>query len=142
MKSKLLPGSEKRAMWLMAPSTEAYLYQMDDGSGRVVYLPNFPGNMGGPASYAGNGRLLNIEVEVNQYAASHGSAGDLILVDPAAYAWGERQDIEIGVSEHVAFLSNLLTWRFLFRGDGRSKINTYLTLQNGDTVSPFVFRAA
>lgn len=140
MKAKLLPGSEKRAFWMISPSMSAYLTQMNDKSGKVVYLPNFPSNQGGPASYPGNMAVLGLPVEVNQYASSQGTLGDIILVDPMAYAWGERQDLEIGVSEHVAFLSNELTWRFLFRGDGNSKINTYLTLANGDTVSPFVYR--
>lgn len=142
MKSKLLPGAEKRAMWMISPSTEAFLYQMTTGAGGLAYLPNFPGVAYGPASTTGNYQVLRIPIEINQYAAAHGSAADIILVDPFGYAWGERQDIEVAVSEHYAFVSNLLTWRFLFRGDGRSKLNTYLTLQNGDTVSPFVYRHA
>lgn len=140
MRSKLLPGAMKRSFWMISPSEYANILGMTDGTGKNMYLPNFPGNMGGQVSYPGEERLLGIPFEVSQYAAAHGTKGDINLIDPMGYAYAQRQDIEIAVSEHVGFLNNLLTWRALYRADGKARVNTYLTLANGDQVSPFICR--
>ena len=140
MIGKLLPESDGKAVWLLAPSTKATLPTMNDAGGRVVYLPIMPNMSGGPATVALPLMLDGKQVVVSQLPASKGTSGDLWLIDPEQYAFGLRQEIEIAVSEHVNFLSNQLTWRFIFRGDGQPRLNTYVTLQNGDTVSPMVYR--
>lgn len=138
---KLLPGVEDQSLWMFAPSMKAKLLQINDASSRNMWLPNITAPPSGPVAYGGSrNRFLDIDYEVGQYTASQGSKGDLTLIYPMGYAWGQREEIEIAVSEHYAFGSNLLTWRGLYRADGKSRINTYLTLANGDTVSPFVIR--
>jgi HK97 family phage major capsid protein len=115
--------------------------QMTDASGRVVYQPIWPNSTGGAATVRPPLGVLGLPVQVSQLAAASATKGDIQLIDPQQYAFGMRQELEIGVSEHVNFLSNQITYRFLFRGDGQSRINTYLTLQNGDQVSNFVYLA-
>lgn len=141
MAGKLLPESDNKSCWMLAPSTKGTLFTMNDASGRVVYLPIMPNTSGGPATTALPLMLDGKPVIVSQLPASNGTAGDLWLIDPEQYAFGLRQEIEIGVSEHVNFLSNQLTWRFIFRGDGQPRLNAAVTLQNGDQVSPFVYRS-
>lgn len=140
IEAKLLPESEGRAMWIGSPSVKSQMIQMNDASGRVVWIPNYPNPDEGPAQRPLSYRLTGKPFYVSQLPASSGTSKDLALIDPMAYILGLRQEIEVGVSEHVNFLSYQNTYRFIFRGDGGCPLNTYLTLQNGDTVSPFVYR--
>lgn len=136
--SHLIPEVEGEAIWIVPPSFKQNLYPMADASGRVVFLPNFPGTEGGPATVRPRMAVFGKLLFWSQLPPATATVGSVNLVIPSLYAFGMREEIEIGVSEHVAFTSNLLTWRFLFRGDGQSLLNTYLTLQNGDIVAPFV----
>jgi HK97 family phage major capsid protein len=136
----MLPELEGEAIWMVAPSFKKALYPMTDASGRVVFLPNFPGQDVGPAGIKPRMAVFGKSLFWSQLPASNGSKFDINLIIPSAYAFGHRENIEIGVSDQFAFTSNLLTWRFLFRGDGASLLNTSLTLQNGDVVAPFAYR--
>jgi len=52
---------------------------------------------------------------------------------------GDRMMLEVAASEHVNFLKNQMTWRFVERIDGRPWLDNPITLQDGSTkVSPFV----
>jgi hypothetical protein len=47
--------------------------------------------------------------------------------------------LEVAASEHVNFLANQMTWRFVQRVDGRPWLENAITLQDSTTkVSPFV----
>ena len=140
MKGKQLPESVGRSIFMVSPSTYGTFIVMTDASGRVVWLPVMAGPDQGSASVKPKMLVLGEEMVSSQLPASAGSSTDVALIDPDAYALGMRQDIEIGVSEHVNFLSNQLTWRFITRADGQPRINAPLTLQNGDQVSPFLIR--
>ena len=62
-----------------------------------------------------------------------------MLVDPRQYFSATRPDIEIAASEHYKFLNNQVTYRFIFRGDGRSWLDAPFTMQDGtNQLSPFV----
>ncbi len=138
MYGALHPDGMGDAEWLVSPSSHAKFITMNDASGRVVYQPTFPQQSGGPITVRAPYMILGLPVQVSQLAATAASTGDVQINDYTQYAFGMRQELELGVSEHVNFLSNQLTYRFLFRGDGQSRLNTYITLANGDTVSPFV----
>ena len=135
--SYILPEEDMEGIWLMSPSMKKNLYPMTDASGKVVFIPN-----GSPVDGATARRptmaVFGKSLFFSQLPATAASSGSVNLVIPSAYALGMRQDIEIGASEHFAFTTNLITYRFLTRVDGSSLVNSQLTLQNGDVVSPFV----
>ena len=140
MVSLMLPdeGAKQRYFWMISPA-KAALIQLNDTTGRLIYMPNFPSMDRGTATVQVPMLLFGMPVVVSQFPASSGSSTDFVLVDPSVYLLGLRQDLEVASSEHVNFLSYQMTYRWLMRADGQSAINTYLTLQNGDTVSPFLF---
>lgn len=134
----LLPEMDSQAIWLMSPSMKTTLYPMSDASGKVVFIPNAYPGPGGPVGLPPTMRIFGKDAFFSQYPASAGTTNDVSAFIPQTYGLALREEVEIGVSEHFAFTTNLLTWRFLFRGDGKSMINSTLTLQNGDTVAPAV----
>lgn len=136
--SYLIPELEGEAIWVVPPSFKSKLYTLNDASSRVVFLPNFPNATQGPAGIRPKMAVFGKDLFWSQLPTSSGTAGDVNLLIPSLYGIALRDEIEIGVSEHYAWTTNLLTWRFMFRGDGQSLLNTYLTLQNGDIVAPFV----
>lgn len=136
--SYLIPEMEGEAIWVLPPSFKKNLYPMTDASGKVVFLANGAPGPEGPAAMRPSMAVFGKNLHWSQLPASSGTTNDVNLVIPSMYAFGLREEIEIGVSEHYAWTTNLLTWRFLFRGDGKSLLNTTLTLQNGDVVAPFV----
>jgi HK97 family phage major capsid protein len=136
----LHPQGFSSAFWLVSPSAHATFITMNDASGRVVYQPVFPAQTGGPVTVECPYRILGMPVIVSQLPASSGTLGDVYLIDGQQMGVAMRADLELAVSEHVYFLNNQLTYRFLLRGDAQPRLNTYLTLANTDTVSPFVVR--
>ena len=136
--SFLIPEMEGEAIWVLPPSFKQDLYPMNDGSGKVVFLANGAPGPEGAAVMRPSMSVFGKNLYWSQLPASAGTTGDVNLIIPSLYAFGVRDNIEIGVSEHFAWTTNLLTYRFLFRGDGQSLLNNTLTLQNGDVVAPFV----
>jgi len=136
--SYIIPELEGEALWIGPPSLKQVLYPMTDASGRIVFLPNMPTPPSGSAALRPTMSIFGKPLYFSQLPAAQATAGSVNLLIPSLYGLALREEIEIAVSEHYAFTSNLLTWRFLFRGDGQSLLNTYLTLQNGDIVAPFV----
>ena len=141
MVSLMLPdeGAQSRYFWMVSPSAYAALIQLNDATGRVIFLPNFPGTTGGPATVRTPMLLFGMPVVRSQFPSSSGTARDINLIDPMPYLLGLRQELEVASSEHVNFQSNQMTYRFLLRADGKSALNTYLTLANGDTVAPAIY---
>lgn len=141
MVSLMLPdeGAQGRYFWMVSPSAYAALIQLTDGTGRVIFLPNFPGTTGGSATVQTPMMLFGMPVVRSQYPSSSGTARDICLIDPMPYLLGLRQELEVASSEHVNFSSNQMTYRFLLRADGKPALNTYLTLANGDTVAPVIY---
>jgi HK97 family phage major capsid protein len=132
-------GAQNRYFWLISPSVEAALIQLNDTTGRLIYLPNFPGPNGGSTTVRVPMMLFGMPVIVSQFPSSSGTSKDICLIDPYPYLLGLRQELEVASSEHVNFASNQMTYRFLMRADGASALNTYLTLSNGDTVAPTIY---
>jgi HK97 family phage major capsid protein len=69
-----------------------------------------------------------------------GTAGDLALVAPNAYAVGTRSGILIAGSEHAYFTSDQYAWRITTRIDGQPRIDSTVKLNDGSNnpVSAFV----
>lgn len=67
---------------------------------------------------------------------------DMILADLGSYVMFERQALSIAFSEHAAFKSDMGTWRFTARNDGKPWLKKAITLAGPGatyTVSPFVY---
>ena len=134
MLSRLLPMSQKRALWACNPYVLPQLLQLSDAGGRLVWVPNQAG-----AQDKVPGTLFGLPVVTTEKLPTLGTAGDVILIDPALYVIGDRMQIEIAASEHVNFLKNQMTWRVVERVDGQPWLEKPITLQDGSTqVSPFV----
>src|SRR5262245_45454668 len=55
-------------------------------------------------------KILNYDVAVSEKLPAINTLGDALLCDFQHYLIGDRQQIEIAYSEHVAFLSNQSVW--------------------------------
>ena len=134
--------------WVVHQSVIPELFTMNDlagstaGTGRVLFIPMNEGvraaipEGAGPSSF---GSLAGYPVLVSEKVPSLGNTGDVMLVDFSKYLLGDRQELQIDVSPHVKFLTNQMTWRVVWRGDGQPWLNGAITLADGTyTVSPFV----
>jgi HK97 family phage major capsid protein len=134
MLSKLLPASYGRSRWYISPTVVTDLLQLKDGAGRAIFLSIDQG-----VTLAPVWKLLNLPVTITEKIPALGTKGDVMLVDPSLYVIGDRMMLEVAASEHVNFLKNQMTWRFVQRVDGRPWLDNPITLQDGSTqVSPFV----
>jgi len=55
----------------------------------------------------------DVAVNITEKVPALGTTGDVSLIDPSLYVIGDRMQLEIAASEHVDFLKNQMTWRFL-----------------------------
>jgi HK97 family phage major capsid protein len=134
MLKSLLPASYKRAVWYISPTVVSDLLQLKDGANRAIFISIDQGATKPPVW-----KLLNLPVIITEKLPALGTKGDVMLVDPSLYVIGDRMMLEIAASEHVNFLKNQMTWRFVERLDGRPWLDNVITLQDGSsTVSPFV----
>jgi HK97 family phage major capsid protein len=136
MLSKFLPASiaTGRGVWYTSPTAIPQLLQLADAANRALFVSIDQGAVKTPTW-----KLLGLPVNVTEKLPALGTKGDLMLIDPSLYVIGDRMMLEIAASEHVNFLKNQMTWRFVQRVDGRPWLENPITLQDAATqVSPFV----
>jgi HK97 family phage major capsid protein len=132
--SKLLPASVSRAVWTITPTVIPQLLQLQDGANRAIFISIDQGAVKPPIW-----KLLGLPVQITEMMPALGTKGDVALIDCSNYVIGDRMALEIAASEHVNFLKNQMTWRFVQRVDGQPWMDKPVTLQDGTTqVSPFV----
>lgn len=136
MYARVLPGGDARSIcWVIHPTVLAQLIQMTGGD-NVIFLGN---DLQGQPTL----KVLNYDVEVSEKVPALGTANDVTLCDFQHYLIGDRRQIEIAFSEHVAFLSNQSVWRFVSRVGGMPWLRDKVTLSDASsTLSPFVGLAA
>lgn len=136
MLGRLLPGWDPRStVWAIHPTVLVKLFQMSSTAGNVVFIDN--------ARERPMMVLFGIPVMVTEKLPSLNTLGDVLLLDLRHYLIGDRQQVEIAFSEHVAFLTNQGAWRFVSRVDGQPWIRSAVTLADASsTLSPFVGLAA
>ena len=139
MYARLLPGggSPHNLAWVIHPTVLADFLQMAStaAAGQNIVLNNIQGK---PQL-----QMLGIDVCVSEKVAALGSANDVSLFDGSQYLLGDRQQVEIAFSEHVAFLNNQSVWRFVSRVGGQPWLRDKVTLADATTtLSPFVGLAA
>lgn len=137
MLSRLLPGwNPMNTVWAVHPTILPKLMTMTDtASGHAVWIDN--------ARERPKMSLFGIPVETTEKLPSLNTLGDVLLLDLQHYLIGDRQQIDIAFSEHVAFLNNQGVWRFVSRIDGQPWLRDKITLSDASsTISPFVGLAA
>jgi HK97 family phage major capsid protein len=74
-----------------------------------------------------------------EYCQTLGTVGDLILMDPTQYLGVRKGEVQTASSIHVAFVTNELALRFVWRYAAEPLWRSALTPKNGtNTLSPFV----
>ena len=116
MYSRLLPGSESTAVWLVNKNILPNLYTMSlaVGTGGVgIYMPanslaNQPYNT-----------LMGCPVIPIEQAATLGTQGDIILADLTnGYILAEKGGIQQDISIHIRYIFDESVFRFVLRADG------------------------
>jgi HK97 family phage major capsid protein len=132
MYAKLLSGGDARSIcWVIHPTVLAQLIQMTGGD-QVIFLAN-------DLQRRPTMKILNYDVAVSEKVPALGTANDVTLCDFQHYLIGDRQQVEIAYSEHVAFLTNQSVWRFVSRVGGQPWLRDKVTLSDASsTLSPFV----
>lgn len=133
MIGSLLPGwNPKTTAWVISPTVVQQVLQLGSTSASVNFLTSY--------QEAPKMQLLGFPIEVSEKLPALGTAKDVLLCDFQHYLVGDRQQIEIAYSEHVAFLNNQGVWRFVCRVDGQPWLRTTVTLSDASsTVAPYVY---
>ncbi len=132
MLSRFLPGyGPDRSAWVIHPTVIEKLIAMSDLGGNNLFMANFgdkPRMM-----------LLGLPVLTSEKLPALGTARDVCLVNFEHYLIGDRRQVEIAFSEHIAFTTNQSAWRFTVRVDGQPWMKSSQVLADAiTTVSPYV----
>lgn len=136
MYSRMLPTSQKNAVWICSPDVFPSLAQMTFGTGQ---FPVFV-SIGGGSSDSVAGTILGRPLIVSEKNPALGSDGALSFVDLSYYLIGDRQSMTVSSSTDYKFGQDLVSFRIIERVDGRPWIQSAITPANGstNTLSPFV----
>ena len=78
-----------------------------------------------------------------EYAATLGTEGDITLCDFSQYVLADKGGVQSASSMHVAFLTDEMVFRIVYRVDGEPIWHDALTpYQGSNTLSPFITLAA
>lgn len=134
MPSRLKNG----AVWLHHADWMPKLIRLKIGDTPVFIppggLPNAPGGM-----------LLGKPLIELEQCSAVGTAGDLLFVNPQEYVYIEKENegVRYDQSMHIAFLTNEMAFRWVYRINGQPIVRTAITpAQGSNTLSPFVTVAA
>ena len=130
MWARRLPGYNDY-VWFVNPAVYPQLLNMTIGD-MPVYAPSVRPDV--PF-----GSLLGRPVIENEYCPNLGTAGDILLASPSAYALITKGGIEAASSIHIKFDYDETAFRFVYRVDGQPYYNAAITAYDAvNTVSPFV----
>lgn len=145
--------------WITNITTVPYLAILTNSSGTPVFQPNalitqaqqfsiMDKSMGGSGAelmHRPMGTLVGFPVYFSEKVSQVGNTGDLSLVAPSQYGVARRSGLEIAVSEHFYFSTDLIAYRMKQRHDMKSLWRApYIQADNpsspasGTQVSPFV----
>jgi len=136
---RMLPGSDP--VWYCHPFAFADIMQLKDDSGRNIFLPVIPGSQTGPIAQRPVGTLLGVPIILSEKMFPLGTPGDLGLFAMDRYLHGERQGLEVGLSEHFLFDTDQVAIRLKVRNDGKPQLKGPIYLADGtqsNQVSAFV----
>lgn len=127
-------GNRQRAVWFLNATVLAQLIKLTTTPITWVRTKGATPNVADPTPQ----EIMGRPYYVTEHCKALGTAGDIVLLDPAYYLIGERQSISIATSEHVRFTTDETAWRFTERLDGQPWVDNKFTPANGSTLSPFV----
>lgn len=140
----LTPGNAGQfptAAWFVDQSVLPGLFGLTLGAGTaaiLIYHP--PGYFGLPGPY---GQMLGLPVIPVEHCSVVGTAGDIVLADLSQYVMIDKGAPQAASSIHVKFLTDEMTFRFVYRADGQPTWKKPLTPKSGGpTLAPFVTLAA
>lgn len=140
MLDRLPTRSRRNAVWLVADSgveTALYGIQSPGSAGYPIYLP--PGQNTATPGNSTFGTLLGRPVIPVEYLPGLGTIGDIMLVDLSEYITIDKGGIQSAESMHVRFIYDEMTFRMVYRIDGKPAWRQPVTTANGaSTKSPFV----
>lgn len=154
MWTRLWNRSRRNAVWFINQDTEQALMSMFVANTTVpAFVPPGYGAFGfaGAAPMVGNddasggisGYLFGKPVIALEQCATLGTAGDIILADMDQYLMIDKGPMQTATSMHVRFLTDEMTFRWIYRTDGQSWWKTSLSPAQGTTTqSPFIVLAA
>lgn len=142
--------SRKNAVWLVNQDVEQQLLQMSlavgtGGSSVVQGIAPAGPTYFQPQGWMGNetSTLFGRPVLAVEQCQTLGMQGDIILVDPTQYVYADRGDMQQATSMHVRFLTDEMTYRWIYRVDGQPMWHTALTPFSGSTTqSPMITLAS
>jgi len=130
MRSRLLTGQLKNAMWIGQPDLLPYLEGMTVGQ-IPVFLPAATG-----LREAYDGTLSGRPLMLSEHAAAFSSQSDLSLVSLKGYRTITKAGgIETATSMHLFFDANATAFRFIFRMDGQPVIQAPVTPPSGKSAN-------
>lgn len=156
MWARLWNRSRPNSVWLVNQDVEPQLntLNMAVGTGGIpVYLPPGAGVFGplaappligtDNATGGSSGTLYGRPVIAIEQASTLGTVGDILLVDLDQYLMAEKGGLQTASSMHVRFLTDEMTYRWIYRTSGMGWWKNPLTPSQGtNTLSPFIALAA
>jgi HK97 family phage major capsid protein len=126
--SKMIPSLAGNAVFACHPFAVEDLMQLSlVTNGDPAFIPASGQVEGSPML----GTLIGKPVYSSEHMALPGTAGDLALIAPRAYAVGNRRGMVIAGSEHYKFNTDQYTWRVTTRFDGQPRIDGTVKLADG-----------
>jgi HK97 family phage major capsid protein len=130
MRSRLLTGQLKNAIWIGQPDLLPYLEGMTVGQ-IPIFLPPDTG-----LRNAYDGTLSGRPLMLSEHAAAFSSQSDLSLVSLKGYRTITKAGgIETATSMHLFFDANATAFRFIFRMDGQPVIQAPVTPPTGKSTN-------
>ncbi len=136
MYARMLPSSLGAAVWIANQTLLPQLITMalDVGTGgSVVGLLS-----GGTVANAPTLSILGRPLLITEKVPALGTANDLSFVDLGMYLVGDRQALTMESSQHSQFMADQTEIKIIERVDGRPWVQSVLTPNAGDTLSPYV----
>lgn len=127
-------GSRSNSVWYYNQDAEPQLFQMALAVGTGALEPRFI-NFAPDGSLRAFGRpMLAVE-----YCQTLGTVGDIVLADFGQYLGVRKGEMQAASSIHVAFTTDEMALRFVWRYAAEPLWRSALTPKNGtNTLSPFV----
>lgn len=126
MISALTPASRMRAFWIFSIDAAQKIYGLlDNAKGATV--------LSGPMTFT----IFGLPVFFAE-TVPLGTSGDVLLVDPQAYAIHEGLQLQVKVSAEAGFRADSLAVKVGWAHDGKPRVKAPIAWTTGKTVSPFV----
>jgi HK97 family phage major capsid protein len=147
---RLHARSRAKACWFINQDVEQQLLTMSlpvgTGGSSVVagVAPSGPG-IYVPSGFSGGAfaTLFGRPVVPIEQCQTLGTTGDIILADMSQWVYVDKGDVQQATSMHVRFLTDEMTFRWIYRVDGQPIWHTPLTPFKGtNTQSPFIALAS